>query len=320
MRLGTALAVSDGMAITARIVGLTLALLLAASGAAQAQHGRARGRTARSETFERTLSPSGEWFVVAPYGRVWRPSPTVVGVGFEPYATGGQWVYTNYGWSFEATWEWSWVAFHYGRWVVVPGQGWVWVPGDTWGPAWVDWRVGDGYVGWAPLPPGADVVETESNPWFFVEAHNFVALNVAVHVMPRPEVQRVYRVTQPVRIEVRRGRSRWLAGPPVSRVSDAARVQIRPSRIVPPPPGRIQRVRPAPRVFARPNVLAPPRPGGSRPPSMERGPRPAFEGRPGGRGVNRFQAPLRPQPRRVAPAPVQGARGRPGRQGAENRR
>ncbi|HEX4138962.1 MAG TPA: DUF6600 domain-containing protein, partial [Candidatus Methylacidiphilales bacterium] len=29
----------------------------------------------------------------------------------------------------------------------------VWVPGYTWAPAWVSWRYGDGYVGWAPLPP-----------------------------------------------------------------------------------------------------------------------------------------------------------------------
>ena len=30
-----------------------------------------------------------------------------------------------------------------------------WVPGYEWGPAWVSWRFGGGYVGWAPLPPRA---------------------------------------------------------------------------------------------------------------------------------------------------------------------
>jgi hypothetical protein len=30
---------------------------------------------------------------------------------------------------------------------------WVWVPGYEWGPAWVSWRTGGNYVGWAPLPP-----------------------------------------------------------------------------------------------------------------------------------------------------------------------
>lgn len=32
-------------------------------------------------------------------------------------------------------------------------MGWVWVPGVEWAPAWVSWRVGGGYIGWAPLPP-----------------------------------------------------------------------------------------------------------------------------------------------------------------------
>jgi len=36
-----------------------------------------------------------------------------------------------------------------------PGLGWVWVPGYEWAPAWVSWRYGDEYVGWAPLPPAA---------------------------------------------------------------------------------------------------------------------------------------------------------------------
>jgi len=33
--------------------------------------------------------------------------------------------------------------------------GWVWVPGDEWAPAWVSWRKGNDFVGWAPLPPDA---------------------------------------------------------------------------------------------------------------------------------------------------------------------
>jgi hypothetical protein len=34
-----------------------------------------------------------------------------------------------------------------------PDYGWVWIPGQVWAPAWVVWRWGDGWVGWAPLPP-----------------------------------------------------------------------------------------------------------------------------------------------------------------------
>ena len=32
------------------------------------------------------------------------------------------------------------------------------MPGYEWAPAWVSWRTGGDYVGWAPLPPGGDRV------------------------------------------------------------------------------------------------------------------------------------------------------------------
>src|SRR5262249_23599259 len=44
-------------------------------------------------------------------------------------------------------------VFHYGRWIFDASHGWVWVPGKEWAPAWVSWRDGSGYIGWAPLPP-----------------------------------------------------------------------------------------------------------------------------------------------------------------------
>src|SRR5690606_41074587 len=34
---------------------------------------------------------------------------------------------------------------------------WAWIPGYEWGPAWVDWRSGGGYYGWAPMSPGISV-------------------------------------------------------------------------------------------------------------------------------------------------------------------
>jgi len=37
------------------------------------------------------------------------------------------------------------------------GHGWLWIPGSDWGPAWVSWRSGEGYYGWAPLGPGYDL-------------------------------------------------------------------------------------------------------------------------------------------------------------------
>ena len=48
--------------------------------------------------------------------------------------------------------SWGVVTYHYGRWYEDPREGWVWVPGSTWAPAWVSWREGGGYCGWALRP------------------------------------------------------------------------------------------------------------------------------------------------------------------------
>jgi len=49
----------------------------------------------------------------------------------------------------------GWITYHYGRWYYGDFYGWVWIPNDEWGPAWVEWRYDDDYIGWAPLPPYA---------------------------------------------------------------------------------------------------------------------------------------------------------------------
>ncbi|HZH04492.1 MAG TPA: DUF6600 domain-containing protein, partial [Myxococcaceae bacterium] len=105
------------------------------------------------QNFEAALNPHGTWIQVSGLGRVWQPAPAVVGGDFVPYVTGGSWVYTQAGWTFHSQWDWGWAPFHYGRWHLAAGYGWVWWPNTTWAPAWVEWRRGGSYVGWAPLPP-----------------------------------------------------------------------------------------------------------------------------------------------------------------------
>ena len=46
------------------------------------------------------------------------------------------------------------------------------MPGTTWGPAWVAFRYGDPWVGWAPLPPGPG--------WRFDAAPDLTSLNATV--------------------------------------------------------------------------------------------------------------------------------------------
>ncbi len=100
--------------------------------------------------FEVPLAASGSWVEVSGYGHCWRPAH--VAVGWEPYCT-GYWTWTDCGWYWNSDEPWAWACYHYGNWVFEPAFGWVWVPGIEWAPAWVSWRCGGGYVGWAPLPP-----------------------------------------------------------------------------------------------------------------------------------------------------------------------
>jgi len=63
------------------------------------------------------------------------PSTATVGVDFAPYASGGHFVMSDYGWTWASDYDWGWAPFHYGRWLVVGGHGWCWLPGTVWGPA-----------------------------------------------------------------------------------------------------------------------------------------------------------------------------------------
>lgn len=113
----------------------------------------AHGIEMRVDFFYNSLAPYGEWIEYPSYGWVW--SPVNVEPGWRPY-TDGYWVFSDdYGWTYMADNEWGWAVYHYGRWTFDPQYGWLWVPGTVWAPAWVAWRHGNGYMGWAPLPPQA---------------------------------------------------------------------------------------------------------------------------------------------------------------------
>ncbi len=105
--------------------------------------------------FYEPLAASGTWIEFRSYGRCWHP--TAVAVGWRPYCA-GHWVWTDCGWYWASDEPWGWACYHYGTWVYDPEYSWVWVPGVEWAPAWVSWRVGGGYIGWAPLAPHGVVV------------------------------------------------------------------------------------------------------------------------------------------------------------------
>lgn len=105
------------------------------------------------DLFYTKLEPYGEWLETENYGYVYRPREASRG-DWRPY-TNGQWAYTDAGWTWISDEPFGWAAYHYGRWTRLRNVGWVWVPGNEWAPAWVSWRKGGEFVGWAPLPPEA---------------------------------------------------------------------------------------------------------------------------------------------------------------------
>lgn len=120
--------------------------------------------------FEAPLAAHGSWVVVGSYGRCWRPAG--VAVEWRPYCY-GEWVWTDCGWYWASDEPWGWACYHYGYWVDDPVYAWVWVPGIEWAPAWVSWRAGAAYIGWAPLPPPGFALSVAAAPFVFVETRRF---------------------------------------------------------------------------------------------------------------------------------------------------
>ncbi len=107
--------------------------------------------------FYDNLSDQGSWLDVAGYGYCFQPQIAVGDSDWRPYAD-GYWAYTDQGWAWVSYEDFGWATYHYGRWADLGDFGWVWVPGYEWAPAWVSWRTGGDYIGWAPLPPNPEPV------------------------------------------------------------------------------------------------------------------------------------------------------------------
>lgn len=283
------------------------------------------------EELELELSPYGQWIYVAGLGRVWQPWEWEVGSGFQPYSTGGEWVLTHHGWVFQSRWSWGWAPFHYGRWTRHASFGWVWVPDTVWGPAWVDWRVGGGYVGWAPLPPRSMRVESYGGSWIFIKNSYFGQSHWHHHAIYGPRGRSVWSRTQPYRHPVRQGRVYWYEGPSRQHVHypKVRELPARPSRLVRPAQPSPSPARPQSPTGVRPSTPAPqrvtPSPANRPTPSPINRPSPSpvnrpspVPTRPSPSPANRASpseqkrpSPARPTPQRTAPAPSRQAPARP---------
>lgn len=130
------------------------------------------------DLFYNELSPYGYWDNDPNYGEIWYPQ---VESNFRPYSSNGYWTMTQYGNTWVSNYSWGWAPFHYGRWVNTPHRGWGWTPGYEWGPAWVDWRSGNGYYGWAPMTPRVSVnvsIGLPINLWIFAPSRRIYDRNI----------------------------------------------------------------------------------------------------------------------------------------------
>ncbi len=167
-----------------------------------------------SSYFYDYLSDYGQWVRYPGYDYVWMPHG--MAAGWRPY-TYGRWVWTEYGWTWVSYFRWGWIPFHYGRWVFEPGFGWFWVPGTVWAPAWVIWRYGGSWIGWAPLPPHypyypgrglyLDHIDISDDCWNFVDRRHFDANDVHSYILPpRRNPEFVRSTISKAQLEDRNGR------------------------------------------------------------------------------------------------------------------
>lgn len=223
---------------------LVLGLVLLLTGTAQKV--AAQEMDVSLQTFYDELSPYGTWIQDSQYGYVWRPD--VDQGDFRPYYTNGRWVMTEYGNTWVSDYNWGWAPFHYGRWIYNRYNEWLWIPDTTWGPAWVSWRSGGGYYGWAPLSPGINIsinfgggYHIPNSWWCFVPQSNiyydrfprYRSYNNVTIINNTTIINNVYRggrntyFTGPGRDDIRRATNRDVRIYDISRTSRSDRGGIR---------------------------------------------------------------------------------------------
>ncbi|MFO0750201.1 MAG: DUF6600 domain-containing protein [Myxococcota bacterium] len=168
-----------------------------------------RGDVSHVSVFYDELASWGVWQQDPELGWIWTPSDA----DYVPYRD-GSWVDTDAGPTWVAEEPYGWAVTHYGRWLY--RDRWYWVPGIEWAPAWVEWRVGEGMVGWAPLGPDGSDWPVPVAGWSFVGAPDFYTRGLA---MRRASASYagwfLYRTRPWVRWATHDGSRRYIVGPRV---------------------------------------------------------------------------------------------------------
>ena len=211
---------------------LFLSMVITFSAEAHRYKNRNTYVTISIQTFYDQLSPYGDWINSPDYGYVWRPyfdNPE----SFRPYSSNGNWVYTDYGWTWSSGYDWGWATFHYGRWDFDNYLGWLWIPGYDWAPAWVSWGSYNNYWGWAPMGPNIYVQDNSNwyapDPWWtFVPQNQFCSSNWNQYIYDRPvHVNNITYITN-VYIDANNhnNHNSWYNGPRVNDVERYSRSRV----------------------------------------------------------------------------------------------
>ncbi len=165
------------------------------------------------QVFYDELAPYGDWVQDQNQGYIWLPYAEQ---GFHPYGSNGHWAMTSYGNTWVSYYDWGWAPFHYGRWYFDNYyQSWAWVPDYEWGPAWVNWRTGGGYYGWAPLAPSFsfNVGYLPSSYFVFIPRNRIYHHYAHRYYAPYRNRVRIYNQTTIINNTVIYNDNRYVAGP-----------------------------------------------------------------------------------------------------------
>ena len=198
------------------LIRVLLFAFIISAGSIKTNETKAQSASVSFSVFYNSLRPYGRWEKHPTYGEIWVSNVS----GFSPYSTGGHWAYTDYGWTWVSTYDWGWAPFHYGRWTFDAGYGgWFWVPGYEWAPAWVAWRGGGDYYGWAPLSPGLNIsigVSYNSIPserWVFAPHRYITSPYINRYYVPRSRNVTIIRNTTVVNNVTVKNNVHYVAGP-----------------------------------------------------------------------------------------------------------
>ena len=183
------------------------------------------------QEFYDELQQYGTWVQDDQYGDVWVPD---VDGDFRPYATNGYWVQTDYGTTWVSDYPWGWATFHYGRWRYDDYYGWEWIPGHQWAPAWVSWRRGGGYYGWAPMAPGISITlsfggggrDMDNRYWVYAPQRYITSRYINRYYAPPARVNVIVRNTTYIRNTYVYNNQTYITGPRPAEIQRVTHRQV----------------------------------------------------------------------------------------------